>query len=307
MIAVLRDGLKRGERFLKKTLSTTILRPFRHSCEHWRVGIRRSKTPLYEEGPEGLPAFKWISSPRGHFYADPMLFQQEGRIWLFVEDYQYATNDARSVLAAEVTENGAVGPFVPVLTTPYHLSYPLVFRHGRDIFMLPETAANRTVELYRAVQFPSEWRLEKVLYPHPAYDTTPLYHDGLWWFFATVPEGGAKDNLRTHLYFAESLTGEWRRHPANPIGRPFDGRGAGPILRSDDRLIRPTQCSRPVYGYSFSFDEIVELNPERFVERRLSTFEPTWKRHLRGMHNYARVGSIEVIDGCWGENPYVVM
>jgi hypothetical protein len=41
-----------------------------------------------------------------------------------------------------------------VLERPYHLSYPYVFFVGDDAFMLPETAANGAIELYRAVSFP---------------------------------------------------------------------------------------------------------------------------------------------------------
>ena len=118
----IRDELKRGERFLKRVVSTTLLRSFRHSCHHWRVGIRTSKHSLLSEGPSALSGFRWIESPQGHFYADPMLFQHQGRTWLFVEDYLYATDEARSILVAEVSQDGEVGPFMPALTAEYHLS-----------------------------------------------------------------------------------------------------------------------------------------------------------------------------------------
>jgi hypothetical protein len=303
----IRAQLKRSERFLKKVLSTTLLRSFRHSCHHWRIGIRTSKHGLLNEGPNALSRFRWIDSPRGHFYADPMLLQHQGRTWLFVEDYLYATDEARSILVAEVSQNGEVGPFMPSLTADYHLSYPLVFSHAGEIFMVPETAAHRTVELYRAVRFPLEWRLETVLYPHPAYDTTPLYHDGLWWFFTSISVKGGRERVVPHLFYADSLTGEWQLHPSTSIGGCDEARGAGPIFKVDDRLIRPTQCGRPVYGYSFAFEEITRLDRAGFSEQRLACFEPTWQRHLLGMHTYGRAGDVEVIDGCWGVNPYDVM
>ena len=303
----IREELKRTERFIKKLLSTTVLRPFRHSCHHWRVGFRRSKLSLMDEGPQALTSFRWIDSPPGHFYADPMLFQHEGRTWLFVEDYLYATDEARCILVAEVSQEGAIGRFMPALATDFHLSYPLVFSHDDQIFMIPETAAHRTVELYRAVRFPLEWRFEAVLFPHPAYDTTPLYHDGRWYFFTSIPRESGRERVVPNLFYADSLTGAWHLHPSSPIGGLDEARGAGPIFKVDDRLIRPTQCGRPVYGYSFAFEEITRLDPEGFSEQRLVCFEPTWKRHLLGMHTYGRAGEIEVIDGCWGVNPYDVM
>jgi hypothetical protein len=291
---------------IKRLLSTTVLRPFRHSCLHWRIGLRRSKTSLWVDGMAAMPSFRWLESPRGHFYADPMLLEDKGRTWLFAEDYLHASDDARCIIAAEIGDDGSAGPFRPVLETEHHISYPFVFRHQGAIYMVPETAADRTVRLYRATDFPFSWRCEGVLFPHPAYDTTPFEHDGTWYFFATIPERGGSA-LITHLFWADSLTGRWHLHPASPVGGHGESRGAGPVFREDGRLIRPTQCGRPIYGYSFSFDEIVQLDRRTFVQRRLATFEPTWRRHLRGMHTYGRCGSLEVIDGCWGVNPYDVM
>jgi hypothetical protein len=298
--------LKTGEHFVKKLLSQTVLHSLRHSLHHWRVGLRVSKTSLLDDGLQALSAFRWIDSPRGHFYADPMLFGHEGRIWLFVEDYLHATNRAQTILAAEVSEDGSVDGFMPVLTRPYHVSYPLVFRHKDDIYMLPETAEHHTIELYRSVRFPFQWRLHKVLFDHAGYDTTPLEFEGRWYFFTTLPEQGTRDGY-THVFMADNLAGPWEPHPVSPLYPPGKGRGAGPIIRVDGRLIRPTQCGIPVYGYSFSLDEIIQLDPTRIVHQRLATFEPTWSRHLRGTHTYGRVGQIEVIDSCWGVNPYDVM
>lgn len=306
MIWLNREGLTRSTRCVKRVLSKTILHPFRHSFLHWRVAVRVAGTPLTISGPDALPGFRWLDSPRGHFYADPMLFRHEGRTWLFVEDYSYATNDARAILAAEIGPDGAPGPFLPVLAADHHLSYPLVFEHDGVIYMLPETAAARSIRLYRALRFPFVWRFERELFPHGGYDTTPCYRDGTWYFFTTIPERGPTRCI-THLFRAESLRAAWSLHPASPIAGHAEGRGAGPIFEENGRLIRPTQCGRPLYGYSLSFDEIVDLDRTIFVERRLITFEPTWHRHLRGIHTYGRVGDVEVIDGCWGVNPYDVM
>jgi hypothetical protein len=297
---------RRPVKIAKKLLSTTILRPFRRSFPHWRVGLRRSRASLLTQGPAALPDFRWIEAPRGHFYADPMLLQHEGRIWLLAEDYEYEPNEARRIVAAEVGGDGQIGPFTPALTTDHHVSYPLVFYHDHEIYMVPETAADRAVWLYRARRFPFEWTRERRLFPHAAYDTTPWYHEGTWYFFTTIPERGPARCV-THLFWADSLTGVWRLHPKSPVGGHGEGRGAGPIFREDGRVIRPTQCGHPRYGYSFSFDEIVGLDRETFEQRRIATFEPTWHSRLYGMHTYGRVGEMEVIDGCWGVNPYVVM
>jgi hypothetical protein len=263
----------------------------------WRIGTRFSKTPLFEEGPDALASFQWYDAPPGHSFMDPIAFEHEGRRWLFVEDFDHGLNKA-VISVAEVASDGRIGLFIPCLTRPYHLSYPLVFAHEGEIFMIPETGTNERVELYRAAQFPLEWKFEKVLLRLRAVDTTPLYHEGLWWFFTTItePKGWA---IFGFLFTAKTLTGEWTPHPHNPIGSSaMDARSAGPILRWEGRLLRPTQSACPNYGSSFSIHDISQLDPDGFEQQKRATINPVGIPHLVGTHTYSRAGDLEAIDGC---------
>ena len=263
----------------------------------WRMGIRFSKTPLFEEGPGGLASFQWYGAPPGHWFADPIAFEHKGRRWLFVEDFDYGMNKA-VVSVAEIASDGKVDVFTPCLTRSYHLSYPLVFAHQGEIFMIPETGTNERVELYRAAKFPFEWKFEKVLVHLRAVDTTPLYHEGQWWFFTTITEPKGCGAF-SFLFSAKTLTGEWTLHPGNPITySAMDARGAGPIFLWEGRLLRPTQSACPNYGYSFSFHDITQLDPDRFEQQRRATIEPTGISYLVGTHSYSRAGDLEAIDGC---------
>lgn len=296
-----------GPQLLKKAAQQTILRPFQPASHlHWRIAIRRSALTLLEEGPQVLPSFMWIDAPRGHYYADPMLFERDGKTWLFVEDYQYAQSQA-CISVAEVATTGQVGLFTPCLTRPYHLSYPFVFEHGGEIFMLPETGRNNTVELYRATGFPLEWKFEKVLLSSRAVDTTPLYRDGRWWIFTTIPEPAGYGSFGL-LFSAEALTDPWTLHPASPISWTVEtARSGGRIVEIGGKLVRPTQSCCPTYGYSLSLHEITRLDKDGFAERQLATYNPTWNPSLRGIHTYARSGEIELIDGCWEVHPHSVL
>jgi len=56
-------------------------------------------------------------------------------------------------------------------------SYLFVVEHDDEICVMPESAANRTVELYRATRFRLEWRLERLLTEDTcALDPTLLVH-----------------------------------------------------------------------------------------------------------------------------------
>jgi hypothetical protein len=269
----------------------------RRKLSSWRMGIRFSKTPLFEEGAGALGSFHWYDAPRGHSFADPIAFEHKGRRWLFVEDFDYAMNKA-VISVAEVTSDGKVEVFTPCLTQPYHLSYPIVFAHQGEVFMIPETGSKERVELYRAVRFPFKWKFEKVLVQLRAVDTTPLYHEGRWWFFTSItePKGWA---ALSFLFTADTLTGEWTLHPRNPIAySSIDARGAGPILQWEGRLLRPTQSACPNYGYSFSFHDITQLAPDRFEQHKIVTIDPVGIPHVVGTHSYSRSGDLEAIDAC---------
>jgi len=152
--------------------------------------------------------------------------------------------------------------------------------------MIPESGANSTVELYRAIRFPEKWKLEKVLFEGRAVGTTTWHQNDLWWLFTTLAETPGHCVMQLLIY-SHSLTGDWKYHPANPISTDVrHARGAGAIFCHAGGLVRPTQdCSRN-YGYSFTFKEILSLSPITYEERRGPTVNPSWSRALR--HPYLR-------------------
>jgi hypothetical protein len=173
----------------------------------------------------------------------------------------------------------------------------MVFHHGGEIFMIPESADNGSVDLWRATRFPFAWTLEKTLFRGRLVDTTPLFHDGRWYFFTTVsePKGSAVFGA---LFSAEQLTGEWVRHPSSPICTDIRrARSAGPIQRLGGRLFRPVQDCSEDYGRRIHVQEILELTPATYRERGLHSIEPDWEKGLKGVHTYGFCAGIEVMDG----------
>jgi hypothetical protein len=248
------------------------------------------------ESVPDLSGFRWIESPKGRFYADPFMIEEGGKIWVFFEDFDYATQRGR-ISCAEVEKGGIDNP-VPVLERPYHLSYPCVFRAAGAMYMIPETGSNGTIELYRCVHFPDRWKAEKELFKGQAVDTTAWMDDGLYWFFVTLQEPRGF-GTQLWLFYASALTGEWTTHPANPISTDVrTSRGAGAIFRDNGKLFRPSQDCSKHYGYSTTFNEIVVLDRYQYQESPCTTINPLWARGLVGTHTYSHVGQVEIIDGC---------
>ncbi len=276
----------------------TLRRPFRKEVvQHWKIAIRMNGTPLDDAASNGtLEGFRWIEPPRGHFWADPFLVEQDGRKWTFFEDYVYAEKRAH-IAVAEVSAAGNLISPVPCLKHPqHHYSYPYVFRDGTQLFMIPEALDSGSVDLYRCEDFPHKWAFRATLLKGKFVDTSVWHHDGLWWMMTTRADPDSRSSC-LFLFYAETLNGEWRFHPRNPISTDVrNNRGAGLIASAGRRLIRPSQnCSR-VYGYSFTLNEVTTLSTSQYAERPLREFRPEgWG--VQAMHTYNRIPGAEMIDG----------
>jgi hypothetical protein len=224
------------------------------------------------------------------------LFEKDRKIWLFFENYPYL-DKIGMIACAEVLRDGVISDSRTVLAPGHHLSYPFVFQHRGEIYMLPESGADQTVKLYRADPFPDRWSLEKVLFKGArAVDPTLWVEDGIYWFFVTIvdpPEAGPQ----LFLFYADSLTGEWKYHPSNPICSDVGfARGAGRIFGENGRRIRPSQDHSHGYGCACHFRQILELTKHSYREASLGSIEPAWEKGLTGTHTYNRSGTFEVID-----------
>lgn len=283
-----------GPLLVRKSLRRLVRRP---KVKHWRLAIRTGArlNPDSESAPD-LSGFRWIESPKDRFYADPFLIEESGNAWVFFEDFDYSTQLGK--LSCAQVEAGGIGKPVPVLERPYHLSYPCVFRAAGAMYMIPETVANGSVELYRCVRFPDRWELEKKLFQGHAVDTTVWMEDGLYWFFVTLQEPRGL-GIQLWLFYSGELTGEWVAHPSNPVSTDIrSSRGAGAIFRDHGKLFRPSQDCSKHYGYSITLNEIVVLDRYQYQERPCTTINPLWAPGLVGTHTYSQAGQVEIIDGC---------
>jgi len=261
---------------------------------HWRIYVANTPCSRLLQ-PSGEIQYKSLPSPAGHMYADPFLFQRNGQMWLFFEDYSYT--ERRGVIrCCPIQSDLAVGPVFTCLDLPYHLSYPAVFCYEGETFVIPESSSNKDVELWRATEFPFKWKLEKILFRGLLVDTTPFLHNGYWYFFTTIAEplGNAVFGA---LFWADELTGDWTLHPSSPICSDVRyARQGGPLQEIDGHLLRPVQDCSERYGRRINVMEILELSPDAYRENSLRSLEPDWDKGLEGAHTYGYCNGIEVLD-----------
>ena len=266
--------------------------------EDWCIGYR--KVVPHSEPPQlnlDRETFTVIEADPDRYYADPMLFEHNGRTSLFFEDFNYRTGIAR-IGHVGIGNDGQHDEPREVLSRPYHLSYPFILSHRGSVFMLPETSNNRTIELYVAKDYPHSWRLASVLMRDIEASDATLHFDERcrrWWMFASVSEFGSSSYDTLSIFYANNLEGPWHPHGMNPVKvDPLSSRPAGPLVQSGGRLFRPAQDCTRSYGSALVWCEINELTTDAFRETVIARKAPS--RGSSGLHTYSRAGDFEVVD-----------
>lgn len=282
-----------------------VLRALARGAPHWHVGWRRASAGRIQD-TLALPAGGWSVLPDdgARFYADPFVFAQDGRTWLFVEDLPYATGRAL-ISAVEIGPDGPVGAPTPVLERDVHLSYPFVFARDGQIWMIPESAGSATVDLYRAEAFPHRWVHHATLLSGiEVGDATIVEEAGRLWMFGSV--GGSESSSwdALHIWSSDRLEGPWQPHGRNPVVLDALGaRPAGAFFRRDGALWRPAQDCAAGYGAGLALCRVMQLDDDGFaqkIETVLAAGGPGWPG--TGLHTLNWAAGIEVIDGCRTRN-----
>jgi hypothetical protein len=231
----------------------------------------------------------------------------DGKSYVFIEELVYSEIKG-TICVITIDDKGNRSNPVKVLERPYHLSYPFLLEENGDLYMLPETAANRTIELYKCIQFPEKWELCHVIRNNVyAVDPTILKYNNKFWLFCNIREhDGASAQDELFLFFADSLTqGEWTSHPMNPIVSDVQcSRPAGAIIEREGRLFRPAQNSAKRYGHSVSIQEIITITENDYKESPYQEIQPNWALSIRAVHTLNLSSKMVVVDALVKRNQY---
>ena len=233
------------------------------------------------------------------FYADPFLWQRDGALYCFFEEYDYRTGKGH--ISAGRFEGDELIDIQPVLRTDYHLSFPYLFEHGGELFMMPETCATRRIEIWKCREFPARWELHTTaLEGVCAADSTLNLIGEEWWLFTNISNDPFGEmNSELHLFRVSGPDfGHIEAHPLNPVVmNSRTARNAGRILQVGGKLYRPSQDnSHGTYGYGLNVMEIAELSLVNYNETSARYIGPDFEPGLIGCHHFdSRCGKV-VID-----------
>ncbi|MBL7074387.1 hypothetical protein ISS37_04000 [candidate division KSB1 bacterium] len=244
--------------------------------------------------------FKKIFPPKDRFWADPHVIFWDSKYYVFIEELMYKTLKGH-IAVIEMDQRGNITKPVKILEKDYHLSYPFVFEWEGNIYMIPESSQNKTIELYACVEFPHKWDhkmnlMENVI----SVDTTLLYYNERWWLFTNIVENeGAGYDDELFLFYSDNLfTTQWNEHESNPIVSDVKrARPAGKLFIRDGKVYRPSQDGSQIFGHGFNLNEIVVLTETDFVEETIASVKPNWDERIKGVHTFTYEKGLTFIDG----------
>ncbi len=250
----------------------------------WRdISIRKSKI---------------IKNPPNSFIADPFLFRRNQKDYCFVEEYDFSLKKGHiSVYEFNDEREKYIGK---VIDENFHLSYPNVFEDNGQIYMIPESSAAREVRLYRCLDFPLKWKLEKVLINNiSAVDSNIFKLNNKWWILTNIDTSNSGEHCsELHAFYSENLiSNNWTSHPKNPL--IFDSqiaRNAG-IIFDNDNIFRSFQIQGwDKYGEGVGVSKIIKLDEHDYKEKIEFKLSSDSFKDATGTHTYNFKNGIMVTD-----------
>jgi hypothetical protein len=260
-----------------------------------RFDLRVCKgTPLDFDLASGIA----YEAPKGHFWADPFIHISGTETHVFYEDFDYARRLGH--LSVARLDGDTLTVLGDTHRPPHHLSYPHVFDHDGEVYMLLESGQIARQELWRATDYPLKWTLDKSFFEGVrCADTTLFMHGGAWWLFTNICRDDFNDfcsELYAFRVDGPALT-KIEPHRLNPIVLGADvARGAGRVFEQDGKLYRPSQDNtHGTYGYGLNIMEIEALSLDTYSERRVRHITPDDAPGIIGCHHIDRVDEGRVI------------
>ncbi|MDT0643029.1 hypothetical protein RM553_09340 [Zunongwangia sp. F363] len=250
----------------------------------WSVGYGFSEDPITKTdiSEDHLISYEKVDSllqNEGNYIADPFFIKEKDSFYLFTE----LKGQKNADIALFTSANGLNYEYKGVvLNEDFHLSYPQVFKYRDEFYMLPETNQSGNVLLYKAEDFPYQWRIVDTLIENVNFKDPSLLLSPDLNLIVTVD-----DHMNQLMFTADSLEGQWREVRKYTSKKGNETRPGGRFFNYKGEWFLPIQDRRFGYGSGISIyrlknsEENIELVP--FKNRYLKEMKNI-KWFNRGMH-----------------------
>lgn len=262
--------------------------------EMWSVAIAKASPNQLLENKE-YPDFAWFPEANSSsvYFADPFVLNTEAGLEVFLEVFDYKSGKATINKASLGSDFSFKGSEV-VLDDTHHYSYPFVFQHNSDSYLIPECWQSGGIQLFKIED--SKATLISTIVPEiKGVDPTLIHDQGKFWLFFTTKDAPSH---QLYLYYADSVEGPYHPHLLNPVKTDIsNSRPGGTPFQYNGSWYRPAQNCSLTYGGSLMLNRIEKLSETEYSEQFVTELKPKsiW-RYNKGLHTLSVSGPYLVID-----------
>ena len=266
--------------------------------EEWNIAIRKKENKsLWENGGESTQ-FTVLPNTMRYWAADPFIISVEKKDYLFFEMFDRLKS--KGVIGYREIDGKKVGEMKIAYEAKYHLSFPFIFKHEENYYIMPEYSEGKELFILKATHFPDKWeKVESWMEGKRLVDSVLVNHEGDNYLLTQdLGTGYSSEELTLFVRNGD----EWVSHRENPIVKSFaNSRLGGKTFADKNQLIRVAQDCENGYGTQLHFNRIITLNEFIYEEELLKTISlkdvnVDSKETFCGMHTYNFDERYEVID-----------
>ena len=250
---------------------------------------------------QSLEKFQKVVPSKDRFWADPHIMYKNSIYYIFFEEFIFQEKKGH-ISYFTLDKNGKYSKVKKILERPFHLSYPFVFEYENKMYMIPETQAEKSIQLYKCSKFPEKWEFQKnIITDIDAVDSTIFFYEDKWWMFTGVRDDKGLGWNNLHIFYTDNpTTDNWTPHPMNPITKNIENsRPAGAIFIEDNQLFRPDQISSSEeYGEGIVINKIKTLDEKNYEEEQVKTIK-SWEKSIKGIHTLNHKNKLTILDAKW--------
>lgn len=245
-----------------------------------------------------------INNLKDRYFADPFVISKNNKEFIFVEDFSFKNNKG-SISVIEIDENDSKKIYEKIIEENFHLSFPFVFFHENNFYMVPETAEANSIRLYKCNVFPHKWEYCYDLISNINCADTIIFKRDNYYYLLTSTSYYNDFSSKLEIYYADNpISNSWKPFKLNPVFFDIKNGRNGGLVYKNNEIFRVTQTyginslGDNQYGRRFSVNKIMQLNIEKFEEKNILNIKPNFKKNLLGTHHMSSVDNFTVFDYC---------
>lgn len=270
------------------------------------IGYRFNDTDFWEEN---VSKFKVFKPTLKYWYADPIPFVYNNKYYVFMERFNRFKRIGDIVVSALNNKNKLSVPRA-VITKDTHLSYPMVISYKGNYYMLPETSATKSIDIYIMKDSPYQWEeYYSIRLNEEIVDVSYVIDDHGILLLAGVLDSENPIFVKRQIIKINDLDNvqklNYKISYTDKEGA-LNKRNGGAFLKKGKGLYRVVQESTiEMYGLAITLNKVHELSDENIdeeciIRKDVKNIDIDLKKLFykkTGVHTYgACIGGFEVID-----------